>query len=79
MSAATGQRAAAQRTWRKHSASLTRAINSGDPDRIVTACRAAIRAWDQPGCGWPDNWSKWQRALDDSRPWNKQIALEDLR
>jgi hypothetical protein len=28
---------------------------------------------------WPDDWTTWQRALDDALPWNAGVELEDLR
>ena len=56
---------------------LTRAVKSGDPEQVKAACKAAVVVWDRAGA-WPDNWSNWQRALDDSRAWNDSIRLEDL-
>ena len=44
---------------------LTRAINSGDPDKVVAACRKAIAVWDKAGA-WPDNWHTWNIALRDA-------------
>ena len=46
-------------------AELTRAVNSGDPEKVIQAARNAVREWNKPGAAWPDNWSAWQRALDD--------------
>lgn len=48
-------------------AALTRAIKSGDYDKVVAATRKAIKEWETlPEFGyWPDDWAKWQRALDD--------------
>jgi hypothetical protein len=34
-------------------------------DRVKAACKAAVVEWDAWGA-WPDNWSRWQRALDDA-------------
>ena len=59
-------------------AALTRAKNSGDPAKVIAACEAAVRDWNSPGNYWPDDWSRWQRALDDSLPWARQIILDDL-
>jgi hypothetical protein len=64
------------RTARKHKAALTRA-KTGDPERVALACKAAVTEWDEIGA-WPDNWSNWQRALDDVLPWHQSVALEDL-
>lgn len=64
---------------RRQRAALTRAINSKDPAKVVLACRNAVREWNSPGAMWPDDWSRWQRALDDTLPWNAPVSLEDLR
>lgn len=56
---------------------LTRAVNSGDPSRVLGACREAVRVWDEIGA-WPDNWSRWQRALDDIYPVSAAPRLEEL-
>lgn len=72
---------AANKLFRKQKAALTRAVNSGDPDKVVLACRNAVREWDaeQPcGGAWPDHWSNWQRALNDALPWNARVELADL-
>lgn len=66
------------RMVRAQRARLTRAVNSGDPERIVLACRDAVREWNQPGRMWPDDWSHWQRALDDALPWRQRVSLADL-
>lgn len=66
--------------FRTQKAALTRAINSGDSDRVVLACKKAKQEWGQPpfNGAWPDDWSRWQRALDDALPWNKRVDLGDL-
>jgi hypothetical protein len=49
----------------KHSslkAKLTRA--GDDPVKIVAAVEEAVEIWENEG--WPDDWSRWQRALDDA-------------
>ena len=70
--------AALNRMVRRQRAALTRAVNSGDPERVIIACRDAVTEWNQPGAMWPDEWSRWQRALADVLPWNHRIALADL-
>ena len=57
----------------KHStlkAQLTRATKVQDKDarqwQVLTACQNAVRCWNQVGNYWPDDWSRWQRALDDA-------------
>jgi hypothetical protein len=69
---------AANREFRQQKAALTRAVNSGDRDKVVRACAKAVREWNQPGRAWPDDWSRWQRALDDVFPGFTAPRLEDL-
>ncbi|MDQ1427167.1 MAG: hypothetical protein QOK39_643 [Acidimicrobiaceae bacterium] len=71
--------AALNRMVRRQRAALTRAVRSGMADNVIMACRDAVREWDQPGTMWPDDWTTWQRALDDALPWNAGVELEDLR
>lgn len=59
-------------------AALTRAIKSGDRDKLIETCAKAVREWDEIGA-WPDHWSRWQRALDDAFPVFQGPRLEDLR
>ena len=72
----------ASRTYSAQKAGLTRAINSKDIGKIKAECRRAIAEWDSHEApfryGWPDDWSRWQRALDDHLPWNQQVHLRDL-
>jgi hypothetical protein len=56
-----------RRNRRKQKAALTRAVNSRDPEKIARACKAAVAEWNACGA-WPDDWSNWQRALDDALP-----------
>ena len=58
-------------------AALTRAVKSGDVEKIKAACRKAVAEWDAWGA-WPDNWHTWQVALNDALPWNAPIDLRDL-
>jgi hypothetical protein len=43
-------------------AALTRALKTGDPRKVERATIKAIREW---GNEWPDDWSRWERALRD--------------
>lgn len=70
--------AAANAEFRKQKAALTRAINSGERDKVLLACTKALREWNQPGRAWPDDWSRWQRALDDAFDWGHAPQLDDL-
>jgi hypothetical protein len=71
--------AAANAAHRRHKTALTRAINSGDPKQVQRTVVKTVREWNANGWPWADDWSRWQRALDDSLPWNDQILLEDIR
>jgi hypothetical protein len=73
--------AAANKLFRQQKAALTRAINSHDTGKVLIACRDAVRAWGRPpfNGAWPDDWSRWQRALDDVFDWQSAPQLEDLR
>jgi len=63
---------------KRQRAQLTKALKNGSPDRVIVACRDAVRAWREPGMTWPDDWSRWQRALDDVLPPSEHVLLEDL-
>jgi hypothetical protein len=59
-------RVACQRRFSKFKAQLTRAVNSGDPDKIIAACNAFDDYYSDPQHEpYPDDWSRWQRARDD--------------
>jgi hypothetical protein len=66
------------RESRAMKSALTRAINSGQRDRVLLVCAAAVAAWDDIGA-WPDDWNRWQIALDDVFPLWDAPRLEDLR
>ena len=71
----------ANKVFSKQKGKLTRAINSGDPDKVILACRDAVRDWGQPpfNGAWPDAWSRWQNALDDALGgWRSHVDLRDL-
>ena len=61
--------AAAKRRSPALKAKLTRALNSADDvgkgQRVLRAVAENIIAWDEIGA-WPDDWHRWQRALDDT-------------
>jgi hypothetical protein len=48
----------------KLKAALTRATKKSYAD-VLFACTYAVSRWNVWGA-WPDNWSRWQRALDDA-------------
>ena len=61
----------------KQKAALTRAKNSGDPEKVLATCRKTVKEWNEIGA-WPDDWALWQRTLDDSRDIYDSIELRDL-
>lgn len=65
------------RIGRSQKAALTRAVNTGDPEKIAKVCKAAVAEWNEIGA-WPDHWSRWQRALDDALPWNQSVDIGEL-
>jgi hypothetical protein len=48
----------------KLKAALTRAEKKGY-GAVLTACKNAVTRWTLWGA-WPDDWSRWQSALDDA-------------
>jgi hypothetical protein len=66
-----------RRVGRPQRAALTRAVNTGDAKRIAAVCKAAVTEWDAIGA-WPDDWSRWQRALSDALPWHCSVDIADL-
>lgn len=58
-------------------AALTRAVKTGDPERIAKVCKAAVAEWNAIGA-WPDDWHRWQVALNDALPWTESIDIADL-
>lgn len=67
--------------FRRQKAELTRAINSGDPERVQRTVVKHVREWNQPPFNgvWPDFWARWQNALDDVLPLHSRVLLEDIR
>jgi hypothetical protein len=61
----------------KQKAALTRAVKTGDPEKVAAVTKAAIKVWNEIGA-WPDDWARWQRALDDVLPWNQRVDINDL-
>ena len=52
------------RNYRAQKAALTRALNSREPTRVVRTAGAGLTSFEK--YGYPDDWSRWQRALDDA-------------
>lgn len=69
---------ALNRMVRRQRSALTRAVNSGDPERVILVVHAAVSEWNQPGVIWPDDWARWQSAVDAVLPFHQQIDIRDL-
>ena len=46
-------------------------------EKVAQVCKAAVIEWGAIGA-WPDDWHRWQNALDDTLGWTQHIDLEDL-
>jgi hypothetical protein len=68
-----------QAQFTRQKAALTRAENTGDPAKIEATVRKTVAEWNDGHYAWPDDWARWQSALDDSRPWNApHISITSL-
>lgn len=75
------------RAWPQQRAALTRAIRAWQRapeadleaarEKIAAVCKAAVAEWNAIGA-WPDDWARFQRALDDALGLSSSIRLEDL-
>jgi hypothetical protein len=45
---------------------LTRAINSGDPAKVVAEVTATFAEWNDGDYAYPDDWHRWERARLDA-------------
>ena len=48
----------------KMKAALTRAINGKNPDKIIKLCEKTLARFEE--IGFPDDWSRWERAKEDA-------------
>lgn len=55
--------AKAAKQWPTQQSNLTRAIKSQDPAKVIATTKKTVAQWDETGA-WPDDWHRWQRALD---------------
>jgi hypothetical protein len=46
-------------------------------EKVARVCKAAVAVWNEVGA-WPDDWSRFQRALDDVMGYGSAVRLEDL-
>lgn len=45
---------------------LTRAVNSGDPSKVIAEVDRTYAEWDRGNYVYPDDWHRWERARDDA-------------
>jgi len=66
-----------KKEWPKQKGALTRAVKTGDLEKVKKVCADAVRVWDEVGA-WPDDWARFQRALDDVAVYPEFVSLDDL-
>lgn len=66
-----------KQVWPRQKAALTRAVNTGDPEKVAKVCKDAIEVWNEIGA-WPDDWALFQRGLDDVLPYYARVDINDL-
>jgi len=47
-------------------AALTRAVRSGDRQRVIDHVAATFDRWDRDDVAYPDDWHRWERARQDA-------------
>lgn len=47
-------------------ARLTRAINSGDPEKVIAEVDRTFAAWEDGDFAFPDDWHRWNTARQDA-------------
>lgn len=77
--------AAANVQFRKQKSALTRAVNADRKNPTITSranllevVTKAVTEWESPpfNGAWPDDWSRWQRALDDAYDFGSAPTLD---
>ena len=53
-----------QKEYRSLKTKLTKALNEKSTEKIIVECRKALSIFEEKG--FPDDWSRWQRAMDDA-------------
>jgi hypothetical protein len=57
------------RTFSQQKAALTRAKNTGDLQKVTAEVLRAVAEWETWPHGWPDDWHRWNRAMQDVGGW----------
>ena len=60
--------AESNKLFKAQKSALTRAVKSGDKDKVIAAVRKAVSEWNGPifDGAWPDDWHRWNIALRDA-------------
>lgn len=66
-----------QGEWPKQKRALQRAVKTGDATKVAAVCIEAVKVWDEVGA-WPDDWSLFERALNDLLHWRGQCSLSEV-
>ena len=66
-----------KREWPKQKAALARAVKTGSAEKVAAVCITAVKVWDEVGA-WPDDYTLFERSLNDMLPWNRQVNLDDV-
>jgi hypothetical protein len=74
------------RTYAQQKAGLTRALKTGSHDKVRAETRRAMDEWASAEWkakygtnAWPDDWARWQRALDDSAGhWARTVDMQNM-
>lgn len=45
---------------------LTRAVNAGDPKKVIAVVEETFARWDAGNFAYPDDWARWERAMRDA-------------
>ncbi len=52
--------------YRAAKSRLTRAVNSGDPQRVIDTVTAQFREWNSDNYAYPDDWARWDMLRYDA-------------
>jgi hypothetical protein len=53
------------RSFSQQKAALTRAVKTGDLEKVKAETIRTVGEWESPEGYWPDDWTRWNRALSD--------------
>jgi hypothetical protein len=62
--------------FRRQKSALTRAINSGDPEKVLRTVEKTVKEEWAGNTAWPDDWSRWRNALEDASQKARRQALD---